>query len=410
MDSILSVQKIENPAKFEIGFSKISLTPTSPVPLAGFGARKPKTYESILDSVSLRTLVIRNGKKKIAIVSAELLLIHPSIVKSLKQKLKQTNWSFENIFLTATHTHSSIGQWAPGVVGEIISGTYDEKVVEIISNKIMKGLKIASQNLLEAKISSSKIGADELVKNRVVGEKGEEDKHIRTIYFQTELGKIVFATFSAHATCFGIGNRKLTGDFPSYFYYSMDKDKNVLFSVYSAGAVGSMGNDLPEEFKKTPWEQFIGTQISKKLKKTISQNIIQPDSLLSVQATKIPLFLPKPQFKISRDFVLRPYVFQYLFKEEKAVISILKMNKNLMIGLPCDFSGELAVPLYEYAQQKGLNLIITSFNGGYIGYITKDEWYDLPHYETRSMNWYGVGTGAYFSEIIKKIINNYAKE
>jgi hypothetical protein len=75
------------------------------------------------------------------------------------------------------------------------------------------------------------------------------------------------------------------------------------------------------------------------------------------------------------------------------------------LGFPCDFSGELAVFLYEYAQKQGLNLIITSFNGGYIGYVPHDQWYDINKYETRTMTWYGHDTGDYLTEIAKRIID-----
>ena len=61
--------------------------------------------------------------------------------------------------------------------------------------------------------------------------------------------------------------------------------------------------------------------------------------------------------------------------------------------------------LYEYAASKQLHLILTSFNGGYIGYVPKDKWYDLPKYETRSMSWYGFDNGAYFLEMIKMLID-----
>ena len=51
--------------------------------------------------------------------------------------------------------------------------------------------------------------------------------------------------------------------------------------------------------------------------------------------------------------------------------------------------------------------MINSFNGGYIGYVTDDKWYDMEGintYETYTMNWYGPFNGKYFSDLIKKII------
>jgi len=41
------------------------------------------------------------------------------------------------------------------------------------------------------------------------------------------------------------------------------------------------------------------------------------------------------------------------------------------------------------AEEKGLNLIITTFNGGYIGYVTPDQYYNHRYHEVRDMNWFG---------------------
>ncbi len=47
---------------------------------------------------------------------------------------------------------------------------------------------------------------------------------------------------------------------------------------------------------------------------------------------------------------------------------------------------------------------VAGFNGGYIGYIIRDEWYDLKEYETFYMNWFGPHNGAYFVEMIQKLL------
>ncbi len=50
------------------------------------------------------------------------------------------------------------------------------------------------------------------------------------------------------------------------------------------------------------------------------------------------------------------------------------------------------------------NLVVTSFNGGYIGYITPDKYYDLKRYETRDMNLFGPYNGAYLSEMMQLLL------
>jgi hypothetical protein len=66
-------------------------------------------------------------------------------------------------------------------------------------------------------------------------------------------------------------------------------------------------------------------------------------------------------------------------------------------------------PLSEYARSKSLNLIVTSFNGAYTGYVTSDVHFDKNTYETTTMSWYGPYNGAYFSEVITDVIDKVAK-
>ena len=79
------------------------------------------------------------------------------------------------------------------------------------------------------------------------------------------------------------------------------------------------------------------------------------------------------------------------------------MGNVILMGTPCDFSGELTEEIRSAARRQGFHAIVTSFNGHYIGYITADKYYDRSHYETRLMNWYGPGNGAYLTESLLEL-------
>ncbi len=66
-----------------------------------------------------------------------------------------------------------------------------------------------------------------------------------------------------------------------------------------------------------------------------------------------------------------------------------------MLGTPCDFSGEFNPAIDSVADHLEAHAMVTSFNGSYIGYVTPRSRYDIVHYETQLMNWYGPGTGEY---------------
>ena len=67
-------------------------------------------------------------------------------------------------------------------------------------------------------------------------------------------------------------------------------------------------------------------------------------------------------------------------------------------------SGEFNPSLDSVAAQMNMDVLVTSFNGGYIGYITPGKYYDVDHYETRLMNWYAPGTGEYVRNSLKKLM------
>jgi neutral ceramidase len=75
--------------------------------------------------------------------------------------------------------------------------------------------------------------------------------------------------------------------------------------------------------------------------------------------------------------------------------------------MPCDFSGEILIEngVYDLAEKLDKQLIVTSFNGDYIGYITEDHHYDISkRSEIREMNWVGPHYGAYFKEILRELV------
>ena len=405
-----SLQNNYKPDQFadsmNVGVARISITPETIGPLAGYGARQPMEFDQVLDSVFVRAIVLDNGKERKAILSADLLIIHPEISGSLFQKLAEKGWNQNDIYLGATHSHSSVGGWAPGFAGELFSGDYNQFIGPWIVDQMVKAIDDASNSLKPASIGYINNELGENVKNRLM-KGGEEDAWMRNLFFKTDKGIIDLTTYAAHATCFSKESHSLTGDFPSYFHGALSMDSAVIFTSFLAGAVASMGPEMDGR-REQEGARYIGENMAEQISLLVNLGT-QYDPLTSLSSFRLKVPLRSPQVKVSKNLKIRPWLFDRLLGNYQVDIEVLKMNNTIMIGMPCDFSGELALPLYEYARAKGLNLIITSFNGGYIGYVTQDDRYDLEKYETRTMNWYGPDSGAYFSEIVRRIIDTIAQ-
>ena len=393
---------IDTSQNLKAGWAKINLTPSKPTPTAGYGDREGKPYQSIHDSVYVRAIVLSTAQKPIAIVSCDLLIFPPEVTILLKEKIKTIGFDWSQVYVGTTHTHNSLGAWGKNSVGELFAGKYDQNTVDFIANKVLEAIKKANQNIVSAKIGYAEINAKELVFNRLVGDKlGTTDPFVRVLKIEKQTGETaLLTTFSAHATTLNADKNFLSADYPGELVNQLNQ--KGYFASYMAGSVGSsgpVGEELKDDFIQM---KNLSEGLSAKVLKEISHIKVESINQLSLSTFKVSL--REPQVRFAQNWRFRPWVFKTLFGDYPAEIKALRIGKNVMIGTPCDYSGELMPEVIKTARNRNLNLIVTSFNGGYVGYITHDRHYNLNSYETRTMNWYGPQNGVYFQEMIEKIL------
>ena len=383
---------------FSVGYSKQNLTPSFPTATAGYGKRKGKPFTSVHDSIYVRTLVIDNGTTRVAIVTADLLIIPPSVVKNLEGRLAKIGFSLNNTYLGATHTHNSIGNWGKGAT-RFLYGAYEDSVVNFISGTIIESIEQASKNLLPAKLLSGAISIPEAVENRLI-DGGPEDPLLRVIeVHRSDSSKLLLMSYTAHATCLYSADFSLSRDYPGKLVDDMEQ-RGYDFTMFMAGAVGSHTSHAPEAGTSCiDWTtEKIVTEFEK------SSRTLQPISDSMIWMERVPLSLADPQIKLTDNLKARSWLFRAAFGEYPACLTALRLGDLVMLGTPCDFSGEFDAAIDSFARKQNLRVIITSFNGGYIGYVTPSKYYDVDHYETQLMNWYPPGNGEYIRECLEKMI------
>lgn len=394
--SDFSFQEGENDS-LKIGWAKISITPNKPMPMAGYGKRKGAPFTAVHDSIFVRTILLENSRRKVALITADLLIIPPTVA-SLVENNKPDNI---DIYYGATHSHNSLGGWYNTLVGKLFAGDYDPTVEEFLATQILNSVEEAGKSTESLKNIRFEKDLDEKdIRNRLIDD-GSVAPYIRSIRFETDSKSALLCTYAAHSTVLNSATFELSRDYPGVLVDSLE-NTDTDFALFMAGAVGSMG---PIEKGIDDFDE-VNNQALGVLKEIRSENEHEAVIDLSTASFgKIPLPLRKPSPRIDTKWALRPWVFNWLFGEAQADVKSLKIGNLLMIGLPCDFSGELMEDLDSYASSKGLELVITSFNGGYTGYITADEHFSKEAYETTTMNWFGPYNGNYFSEVVRDLID-----
>lgn len=382
----------------EAGWARVSLVPPFGTPIAIDAEREGRHFSGVHDSIYVRAFVFKSGGKKVAYVSADLLIVPPTVSELLDSVMKSDGFSNENVFYTATHTHSSIGAWQNSIIGEKFAGKYDERVPVFIAGKFKEAILSAEKNTAPVQMGFAAIPTEKLVFNRLVGDSGEVDSLLRIVKLVKNNGEqAAIITFSAHATVYHEKMMELSGDWPSIMVQELEDSGH--FYSFSAGAVGSQGPFKASDDQNIELA-YMADNVSDLVALNLDSIAVRPVNHLKM--IHLPLYLRGPNLRLAKTMVLRPWLFYKLFGNYQAHVNLLQLDKLVFVGMPCDFSGELVNEIDAAGQLYGLQPVVTSFNGGYIGYITDDKWYDLNTYETRMMGWFGPGNGTYLSEVAIK--------
>ncbi|MBT1703987.1 neutral/alkaline non-lysosomal ceramidase N-terminal domain-containing protein [Chryseosolibacter indicus] len=385
--------------QLHVGYSKVNITPSTPMSTAGYGKRKLARFNAVLDSIYIRTLVIDNGSQRVAIVSADLLILPPTVTAILPAKLKPLGFSLNNTYLGAIHSHNSIGHWGKGAT-QFIYGKYDNDVVEMLAEQIAESIRRASSNMLPSTFYVNKIAIPEAVDNRLIKD-GKTDPYLRAVEIhRSDSSKLLFLSYTAHATCLFSRDLELSRDYPGALVDKFERN-GYKFTMFMAGAVASHRAN-PPKFGEVCIE-WMADQLQAKYMESRDKLTEVHDSTIAM--IHLPITLGEPQVKITPELKVRAWLFRRAFGEYPAFINVLKLGDLVLLGTPCDYSGEFNPRLDSLGQQLSKNVIVTSFNGGYIGYLTPEQYYDVDHYETQLMNWYPPGTGEYLTECLSRLLS-----
>ena len=316
-----------------------------------------------------------------------------------KARSKKTFPELSQVIFTATHTHSGMGGYMPGPVGELAFGGFQEEIVQMISEKSLEAISKAKMEMDTVSITYRKANAGELLANRFIKD-GPTDPFTRQLIFTQKSGqKATLITYSAHATCLSSKFMGLSGDYPFYLMKNLE-EKEFDFALFASGTVGSHRPIAPGNQVMDIQEYAFQLDSVNRLKMTRYATIRNT----SLKNARLNIQLREPHLRISDNWRIRPWLFDRLVGDTNAHFDITQIGNTLLISSSGEISGVFYKKWEKLAESKGLNLIITTFNGGYIGYITPDDLYDEHFHEVREMNWYGPGNGTYFDVLITMII------
>ncbi len=413
MDSINSARVTVHDS-IQAGFAKASITPRLhntednysegkfiQLPLAGFGARNGKPATGIHDSVFVKAVALKVGSQTIVFVGADLLIMPPNIIDSVTTLLSRKGIQREQVFYSATHTHSSVGAWGSGYVGEMFSGKENINVERWLALQISTVVINAVADLRPARIGTGNFTVGAYTSNRLIGKSGNKNNDFSFISLE-QIGhkKAIIGSYSAHATTMGADNWEISADYPGYWERKMEK-ASVDYALFFAGSVGSQSpaGGKGDGFDKA---KFIGEALADSLNARLSQTVLK--DTITFSSLSLKMQLPEYHIRLTTKINLTTALSKKLLPlSDKVYLQVVRIGNMIWITTPSDFSGEYALQLKNSLAAYGFNANVTSFNGSYVGYIVPGRYFYLDEYEPKLMGWFGPNMGEYTMDLIRQL-------
>jgi len=394
------------------GFASADITPAPGSPMGGYSARDPKENQGALSPVYAKAITISNGTQQVTLLGAELLLPMPELVDEVS---RLSHIPREQLFFTATHTHSGPGGYAHGLVEQQTLGEFNASYFRQLTQSLAD---IARQSrsqqqpisLRYQRLDMDAATADSFVYNQLHQDGHNERSSLHWLQMRDAQNQPLanLITFNAHATFLGKLNHQISGDYPGLLQSLLEKQLNspVLF------ASGGVGGALPIGHGKIP-DGEVTTQLAQM--QDMSDRLVQWFAQQKQQAqwqadqavldvALIPVELPSQQFRIGDQWRLSPLLVGAVFHDRNSYIHALRIGPLFLFGQPADYANELTQRLEQWGQERGVYTWVTGFNGDYIGYLMPADRYDQDHYTVRKVNFFGRWAGDYLNEVCKTFI------
>ncbi len=369
------------------------------MPLAGYGGRRGKSATGVHDDLFVKAVTLRVGDRVGVMVGADALIIPAEVTEAAMRRLeKESGLLREQVYLSATHTHCSLGGWGEGFVAEAFAGEFQPGARVWFADRIVAAVRAALADLKPATVGEGRFEAPEFIRNRLVGELGKVDSEFSFVALQQQGGKLlVLGSYGAHATVLGSGVMEFSGDYPGCWQRAVEEATGG-GALFLAGGVGSH-SPVPGE-KGFAGAERMGRALAESLLEQLPRVPLTNHLALGILGLEVTM--PSLNVRVSDGVRLRPWLVRQLMTvRERSFLQVFRLNDSVWISTPCDFSGELALGIKDFLRVRGRTAVITSFNGDYVGYVIPSRYYHLGGYEPRVMSFFGPNVPDYFDEFIR---------
>lgn len=353
----------------EAGAARVELRPPLPTVVAGYPP--PRAIATSAEPLFARALAVRVGERSVAIASAEVLEIPPSVVRRVRERARAAGLA--EVIVAATHAHTSFGGYDPSLVAQVAAtGRYDPEQEARLVEGLAQAIERAFAARRPAILRAGQRALAGVSRNR--GTPGAApDEALTGLFAEGADGAPIAAVFAfgCHPTLVARQGTRLDGDWPSWAARRIEAAGGV--ALFLQGALGDATATPP------PGNSAAAERMGAKVAEAVAEaaRSAEPEQAELALAT-VEMSLPAAEADAAVPrFLRRPAAnLLNLLTPARAELTVLGLGRTFYLFTPAEPTAAAGRALRERAQgalPAGSRVALVSLAQGYVGYLETPE-------------------------------------
>ena len=224
------------------GWNRVDITPSEPVPLAGYGHLRERLHTSVRDPVSVRAFAFEEGTMRVVLLVYDLLMVPEILYQGIKARLVDTSI---RVMVHATHTHSSLGGFGHGFLVNRFAGTFRDWIPGHLVDRGEQAARAALEDLQPAEARAGSSLLPGLNGNRRDPD-GPLDEELTVLRLVRKRDDALIVSYSAHPVIVGERDHHvLSADDPGEVVRRLERD--FPFAAFVQGSLGGVDVLFPDD-------------------------------------------------------------------------------------------------------------------------------------------------------------------
>ena len=393
-------------AELKAGVARLDITPPlrMKATLGGYGARMNKPATGIHDRVFAKALVLSDGTKRVALVTADMLGFPPTFKRAVLKALGPEDWKAEQVMLLPSHSHTSIEMSAinPKNILKIPQlGLFQKELFDLTVSNLAKVIAEAAKRLEPVIVGTGSARLKGWNRNRRKGNAVVDDALTITRLDKTDGTPIaVLVNWTAHPTFMDDVDMMWSGGWPGHMQRTLEALIGAGVTVmYYNGAEGDQSPVARPDSGQSNWEKAerYGRELALVVRPHWAKVKTAPDARLDcgLERIKLPKAAYHPDFMKTggSEYGLGAEIMDTMLAvliPQLSAVGYVRLGDLLIVGIPGELAAELGRTVKAKVRETtgAAHPTIGGLANEWISYIISAEQYAKGGYES-SVSFYG---------------------